>query len=519
MNLYSHKQRWKIALLIVALLTVGASLFISNNIVGKVGQRERERARQWADAIKKKIELVQLTNRTFTQLRDRELEKMTLWIEATKEVSKDTPLNQDFEKDFPRNIIDRNNDIPVILLDDEHNYSGSINLGFNEDSLSNKYPKLDRSAVVKMFEDSAVSLANQWQKKNKSFSIEVYPGFFMSYFYDDSKEIVRLEHERDSLINAFNEDLINNEGLVPVLLIDADTKEIIGTNIDEYEINQKNVDAVISDLSSQNEPIVVDYNNGASTILYFDDSPELKQLQYFPYIQFLVIGLFALIGYLIFSTFRKAEQNKVWAGMAKETAHQLGTPLSSLIGWIQLLEEQGTDKLITTEMQKDVDRLEKVTDRFSKIGSGALLEDSNLGATVDSIMEYLRPRISEKVELKKEIDPTVRAEHNGALIEWVVENICKNAIDAMEGVGILTIKLFAQNDNAIIDITDTGKGISSKQFKRIFEPGYSTKKRGWGLGLSLVKRIIHEYHGGSISVLESKVNVGTTFRISIPLKV
>lgn len=517
MNLYSHKQRWKIALLLVALLTIGASLFISNNIVGKVGQRERERARQWADAIKKKIELVQLTNRTFTQLRDRELEKMTLWIEATKEVSKDTPLNQDFEKDFPRKIIDKNTDIPVILLDDENNYSGSINLGFNEDSLSKQYPELDRAAVVNIFEDSAVSLASQWKKKNKSFSIEVYPGFFMSYFYDDSKEIVRLERERDSLINAFNKDLINNEGLVPVLLIDAGTKEIIGTNIDDYEINSKNLDEVIVELSAQNEPIIVDYNNGASTILYFDSSPELKQLQYFPYIQFIVIGLFALIGYLIFSTFRKAEQNKVWAGMAKETAHQLGTPLSSLIGWIQILEDQGTDKMITTEMQKDVDRLDKVTDRFSKIGSGALLEDSNIAATVENIIEYLRPRISEKVELIKDIDPSVRAKHNGALIEWVIENVCKNAVDAMEGEGKLTVKLASQNNKAIIDISDSGKGIPSNQFKRIFEPGYSTKKRGWGLGLSLVKRIIQEYHGGSIIVLESKINVGTTFRITIPV--
>jgi signal transduction histidine kinase len=517
MNLYSHKQRWKIALLLIALLTVGASLFISNNIVGKVGQRERERARQWAAAIKKKIALVQLTNRTFTQLRDRELEKMTLWIEATKEVSKDTPLNQDFEKDFPRKIIDRNTDIPVILLDDQHNYSGSINLGFNEDSLIKQYPELNRKEVVKMFEDSAVSLANKWQKKHKSFSIEVYPGFYMSYFYNDSKEIVRLEHERDSLINAFNNDLINNEGLVPVLLIDAETKEIIGTNIDEYEINPKNLDAVIAELSGQNQPIIVDYNNGASTILYFDDSPELKQLQYFPYIQFIVIGLFALIGYLIFSTFRKAEQNKVWAGMAKETAHQLGTPLSSLIGWIQLLQEQGTDKMITTEMQKDVDRLEKVTDRFSKIGSGALLEDSNLAATVENIMEYLRPRISEKVEVVKDIDVSIRAKHNGALIEWVIENVCKNAVDAMEGEGVLTVKLFSQNNKAIIDVVDTGKGIPSKELKRIFEPGYSTKKRGWGLGLSLVKRIIQEYHGGSIMVHESKVNVGTTLRISIPV--
>lgn len=516
MNLYSHKQKWKIALLIFALLTVGASLFVSNNIVSKVGERERERAKQWADAIKKKIELVRLTNRTFSQLRDKELEKMTLWIEATKEVSKDTPLNQDFEKDFPRKIINNNTDIPVILLDDQHQFSGSVNLDFNEDSLKKQYPNLDETAIIKLFEDSAVHLADTWQKKNSSFTIEVYPGFFMSYFYTDSKKIVRLEQERDSLISAFNDDLINNQGLVPVLLVDTQTLEIVGTNINEYTIDSTNVKQVIADLASQNEPIIIDFKNGTNNALYFDDSPELKRLQYFPYIQFLVIGLFALIGYLIFSTFRKAEQNKVWAGMAKETAHQLGTPLSSLIGWIQLLESQGTDPMITTEMQKDVDRLEKVTDRFSKIGSGALLNDMSVSSTVESIVEYLRPRISDKVEVTIETDEKAIAKHNAPLIEWVVENICKNAVDAMEGVGKLHIKVHRVAGWVYIDIKDSGKGIPSHQFKRIFEPGFSTKKRGWGLGLSLVKRIVKEYHKGTVTVLESHLNAGTTFRISIP---
>ncbi len=516
MNLYSHKQRWKIALLIFALLTVGASLFVSNNIVGKVGERERERAKQWADAIKKKIELVRLTNRTFSQLREKEAEKMELWIEATKEVSRSTPLHQDFKKDFPRQIIDRNKDIPVILLDDQHNYSGSINLDFNEDSLSREHPELSEDEVITLFEDSVIHLADAWEKEKSSFTIEVYPGFFMSYYYSDSKAIVKLERERDSLINAFNKDLINNEGLVPVLLVNTKTREIVGTNIHEYPIDSTNVEEVIAGLASQNDPIIIDFKNGITNTLYFDDSPELKQLQYFPYIQFIVIGLFALIGYLIFSTFRKAEQNKVWAGMAKETAHQLGTPLSSLIGWIQLLESQGTDPMITSEMQKDVDRLEKVTDRFSKIGSGAKLEDTNISQTVANIVEYLRPRISEKVAITFSAEKNISALHNSSLMEWVVENICKNAVDAMEGEGALDIRVHQNNAWVYIDIKDTGKGIPSHQLKTIFEPGFSTKTRGWGLGLSLVRRIVKEYHKGNVAVLESHINVGTTFRISLP---
>lgn len=516
MNLYSKKQRWKIALLIFALLLVGASLFVSNSIVSKVGDRERERARQWADAIKKKIELVRLTNRTFTQLRDREREKMTLWIDATKEVSKATPLDQIPNYDFPLKIINGNKDIPVILLDNQKRVSGNINLGFDTSTIRLENPNVSAKQLVSIFEDSLLILAEEWQEKNPSFTIEVYEGLFMTYCYNDSKGIARLENERDSLISAFNEDLINNDGLVPVLLVDSKTKEIIGTNIDDYTFTKSNVDEYISQLKKQNDPIVIDFKDGDSNTLYFDDSPELKQLQYFPYIQFLVIGLFAIIGYLIFSTFRKAEQNKVWAGMAKETAHQLGTPLSSLMAWVQLLESQGVDKMVTVEMQKDVDRLEKVTDRFSKIGSGAKLEDTDISATVSNVMSYLRPRISDKVDVTVSTNDGLSALHNAPLIEWVVENIAKNAVDAMEGKGNLDIVVHGTPEWVHIDIKDNGKGIPSNQLKTIFEPGYSTKKRGWGLGLSLVKRIVKEYHKGNVFVLESQQNVGTTFRISLP---
>ena len=459
MNLYSNKQKWKIVLLIFALLLVGASLFVSNNIVLKVGKQERERAKQWGDAIKKKIELVQLTNQTFSKLRDKELEKMTLWIDATKELSKDTPLNQDFEKDFPKSIVERNRDIPVILLDDEKNVSGSINLGFNEDSLQKQFPELKAEEIIAFFEDSLLHLTEIWGKRNTTFTVEVFPGFFMSYFYTDSKEIIKLEAERDSLIKAFNDDLINNENLVPVLLVDDKTKEIIGTNIDDYTITERNVEEHIEHLEAQNKPITIDFNNGTTNTLYFDNSAELKQLQYFPYIQFLVIGLFGMIGYLIFSTFRKAEQNQVWAGMAKETAHQLGTPLSSLIGWVQLLDSQGIDPNIITEMQKDVDRLEKVTDRFSKIGSGATLEDTDIGATVEIIISYLQPRISDKVEVTVATSENVEARHNASLMGWVVENICKNAVDAMEAEGHLDIRVHGNTDWVYIDIKDSGKGI------------------------------------------------------------
>jgi anti-sigma regulatory factor (Ser/Thr protein kinase) len=514
MNLYSNKQKWKIALLIVALLLVGASLFVSNKIVSKVGARERDRAHQWADAIKKKIELVQLTNNTFEQLRENEREKMELWVDATKEVSQASMLNVQRNYDFPLRIISNNTTIPVIVTDNFGGVSMYRNLDFDTSDLRVAYPDLEKKELMKMFDDSLLVLSKNWGVKNPPFTIEVYEGMYMTYNYNDSKEIVKLEAERDSLIQSFNDDLINNESLVPVLLQDSITKEVVGTNIKD---KGRNYEARLEAMKKANDPIVIDFKNGQKNMLYYDDSPELKQLQYFPYIQFGLIGLFALIGYIIFSTFRKAEQNQVWAGMAKETAHQLGTPLSSLMAWIQLLESQGVDSMTTSEMQKDVDRLEKVTDRFSKIGSGAKLEEGSISDTVRNVVEYLRPRISDKVDIELNVNEQIQAKHNASLIEWVVENICKNAVDAMEAEGKLTVSVNRDNEWVHIDIKDTGKGIPANQFKTIFQPGFSTKKRGWGLGLSLVKRIVKEYHKGKVYVLESQVNVGTTFRISLPL--
>lgn len=515
MNLYSNKQKWKVALLIFALLLVGVSLFISNSIVSKVALGEKAKAKQWAGTINKRIELVQLTNNTFTELREKEREKMQLWIDATKEVSTATNLDGSQNYDFPLRIIAQNKDIPVIVLDDERTASGSRNLGFDTTDLRKLYPEASKTELLKHFDDSLVVLADQWEQKNPPFRIEIYEGLFMTYAYTDSKELIRLQNERDSLIKAFNSDLINNKGLVPVLLVDAKTGDIIGTNIEKHTTTEKA--QFIADVKSQNAPITIDFNNGEKNLLYYGNSPELKQLQYFPYIQFGVIGLFALIGYLIFSTFRKAEQNQVWAGMAKETAHQLGTPLSSLMAWIQLLEAQGADEMATTEMQKDIVRLEKVTDRFSKIGSGAKLDSMDVSETVRNITTYLRPRISDKVEFTIDLpEEPILAKHNASLIEWVIENICKNAVDAMEAEGKLNVSIKGSPEWVHIDIKDTGKGIPSNQLKTIFSPGFSTKKRGWGLGLSLVRRIVKEYHKGKVFVLESQINVGSTFRISIP---
>lgn len=516
MNLYSNKQKWKIALLVIALLMVGASLFVSNRIVNEVAKREREKVTQWADAIKKRAELVRLTNDSFEELRNKELNEMQLWIDATKEISKKSPLNGNISYDFPFKIINQNKDIPVIVLDQDKNVSTFINLDFSKDDLKIHFPDKNDQEIDSLFNDSLVKLTGIWDKKNPSFTVEVYDDLFMSYFYSDSRNIIHLENERDSLINAFNNELIENADLVPVIITDSLHQTVIATNLPAEKTDSIHLAQTLKQLSIENKPIDIHFSENETSYVYYATSPELTQLRYFPYIQFLMIGLFVLIGYIIFSTFRKAEQNQVWAGMAKETAHQLGTPISSLMAWVQLLEAKEETQEIATEMNKDVERLTLVTDRFSKIGANTQLEDKNIVYTLNNCLEYLRKRFPEKVIISFQSEENeVIVPHNPPLIEWVVENICKNAVDAMEGEGKIDVRVIRQNDLIHIDISDNGKGMTPSQQRTVFEPGFTTKKRGWGLGTTLAKRIIHDYHKGKLRVLSSEIGVGTTFRITL----
>ena len=519
MNLYSNKQKWKIVLLVIALITVAVSLWVSNSTVQKVSDRERLRAKQWADAIKKKAELVEFTNRAFQQLRGYERRKIKLYLDATKEISK--PIEGDIFPDyrFPISIINENKDIPVILVDNQYQISGYTNIDFDTADLRVMYPDLPRRELIRKYEDSLLSLTKIWEKSHQPFRIVVVEGLTMTSFYTDTKRTIQLEKERDSLITAFNNELINDSKLIPVILMDKNKDSLISSNLPKDKTSPENLGKTLHSLELVNDPIEISFGGDEVNLLYFDNSDELKQLQFFPYIQFLIIGLFIFIGYLLFNTFRKAEQNQVWAGMAKETAHQMGTPLSSLMAWIQLLETQDVDQNIIAEMQKDIERLDTVSQRFSKIGSETQLTQSDIRSTVQGVMDYLRPRISQKVEMTAHFeDEAVMVSHNKSLMEWVMENIIRNAVDAMESKGKLDVTIKTVPERVYIEISDTGKGLLPKQFKSIFEPGYTTKKRGWGLGLSLVKRIVKEYHKGKVYVVHSEVGKGTTIRVSLPLK-
>jgi signal transduction histidine kinase len=268
-------------------------------------------------------------------------------------------------------------------------------------------------------------------------------------------------------------------------------------------------------MASQNNPIRVNLANTGVHYIFFEDSFLLKQLRYYPYVQLAVISVFLFIAYLLFSYARKSEQNQVWVGMAKETAHQLGTPLSSMIAWIELLKLKGLDNETVTEIEKDVQRLETITDRFSKIGSSAKLERLNIVKVVHQAVAYISSRTSQKIrfEVSPPMSKVIEIPLNLHLFEWVIENVCKNAVDAMEGTGLIGIDITEDTDHIHIDISDTGKGIPKSRFKTIFHPGFTSKSRGWGLGLTLSKRIIENYHNGKIFVKSSSLGKGTTFRI------
>jgi len=314
--------------------------------------------------------------------------------------------------------------------------------------------------------------------------------------------------------------IIEGNKTIPVLLCDEQDNVLHVNNIELPEHNEEEfLQKKLQQLKLKNPPIPMDLGNGTTQYLYYDDSVILKRLSLFPYVQLGVVFIFILISFLALSSTQKAEQNKVWVGLSKETAHQLGTPISSLIAWVEYLRTKDIDPALLSEIQKDVNRLEMVADRFSKIGSNPNPAPVDIVEAVYSALSYLRTRISSKVTIHTEGLPAepVWVKMDESLFSWVVENLVKNAVDAMGGQGDIAFSLERGKKTVKIDISDTGKGIHKSKFKTVFNPGYTTKSRGWGLGLSLVKRIIESYNKGKIFVKASEVGKGTTFRIELPI--
>ena len=325
--------------------------------------------------------------------------------------------------------------------------------------------------------------------------------------------------------------IIKNNNNIPVLLVDDNDNILMSRNFKMPEPVDSLTPDLLSDanraflakrlkaLKKTNNHIPIKIDGATTQHIYYEDSTLLTSMSYLPRIQIAVMIIFVIIVYLAVMSTKKAEQNKVWVGLSKETAHQLGTPISSLMAWVQMLEASGVDKEIVEDMDKDVNRLSMIADRFSKIGSKPEMKLEPVCESVRQGLDYMRARISTSVALSVNLpDDDRNVMLCRPLFAWVIENLCKNAVDAMQGKGSLNVTAGYDHRTAFIEVTDTGKGIARKNFKTVFSPGFTTKKRGWGLGLTLAKRIIEEYHGGRIFVKWSEIGAGTTFRIELPIK-
>jgi len=302
---------------------------------------------------------------------------------------------------------------------------------------------------------------------------------------------------------------------IPVVLVDNKGKILDYKNLDlPGKEDDTNFKKVTQNIIHKKKSIEIKINEKVSHYVYYDDSKLLKKLTYFPFIQLMVMFIFVLVTLYALNTSKRAEQDRVWVGLSKETAHQLGTPISSLMAWVELLKLKEVDEKLLTEISKDTQRLHTIAERFSKIGSKPEPTPQDIRPALENAVQYMRNRSSRKIAITTQIPPEdIRVYLNVPLFEWVIENLCKNAIDAMDATGKIDISVIPEGKYLIIDVADTGKGIAKSNFKTVFKPGFTTKKRGWGLGLSLVKRIIEENHNGKIFVKASEIGKGTTFRI------
>ena len=315
----------------------------------------------------------------------------------------------------------------------------------------------------------------------------------------------------------FVQSVITRNTTIPVILTGDSLTDILSyRNIDLKNTDSGQLRQMAKEFAAINDPIEIDLGNGEKQYICYGESKLLKNLSYYPIVYIVVFLLYALLLTVVLIVLKRAEQNRVWIGLTKETAHQLGTPISSLLAWTEILKSRYPEDDMLPEMEHDVQRLRTIAERFSQVGSKQELALSDLNAVTKKAFDYMRARISKKINMEFSATGNIQVMLNAPLFEWVMENLCKNAVDAMENDGTIRVQVRQNGNCAVIDISDTGKGLPMKNYKRIFYPGFTTKKRGWGLGLSLAKRIIEEYHHGKIYVKHSEIGKGTTFRIELP---
>ena len=499
----NRKGRWVV--MTVAILLALAALWTINNFAKQIRHSEQEKVRLWANAIGQKAELMTSTETFFNEVGIDERRKVKLYIDVLQSFNKrDLGSDAEFYLNYVSYVVDSSR-TPFMILDRDSLIT----------SCGNIHPTpLEDGALIgtKATDELLKEFSN-----NPPFHYEVW-GIPLTLLYKESQIYSDMHAVLDNLNQSFLSEVTQNSVFVPVIVVDSSRSDVIGSgNIDtrEFDTPQK-LERKLKDMADENDPIMLRLANHRLAYVYYESTPLLRMLRILPILYLFLAFLLLLISYYLFRTARSDEENRVWVGMAKETAHQLGTPISSLSGWADYLEGKTLEEPYLGEIRKDIDRLDTIARRFSKIGSVPELKEENLCEVVRHTISYMEKRSPRKILFITTLpDRPVMAPLNRYLFEWVIENICKNAIDAMSGSGTFTTLLTIEGNLIHIDLSDTGKGIAPSQQKMIFDSGFSTKERGWGLGLSLSKRIIEEYHKGKIILKYSIPGQGSVFRITL----
>lgn len=485
------KARWII--LALAILLAGFALFEINKLSNQIRKSEQEKVKLWANAISQKAELVNYSEQFFAHVALDEHRKMQMYTNILRSFDRmESNADADFSLDYVRYIVD-SSETAIIITDRDSIITAPSELAGQ---------RLE-GALLHEF------------SRNQPFHYRIW-GMPMTLYYKESRVYTELRNMLNGFNKSFLTEITQNSVFVPVLVVDSLQGEVLGWgNIAESEFSTpEKLSDKLCEMAEENEPIEFRLPNSARAYLFYESTPLLHSLRWVPLLYLFVAVVLVIVSYYLFRTARKMEQNRIWVGMAKETAHQLGTPISSLMAWTQYLEGKTFDSAYAAEVNKDLVRLETVAHRFSKIGSKPELKDEAVCATIQNVVNYLQTRTSRKVKYVLNFpDNDILVPINRYLFEWVIENICKNAVDAMDGKGTLTIIVSSDSRHVYIDLQDTGKGMPKSVQKKVFESGFTTKQRGWGLGLSLARRIINQYHRGRIFIKYTVEGQGTVFRI------
>lgn len=494
------KQHVKLILMTLAIALALFALWQVQHIAGQVRESEEAKIRLWANAIAQRNRMTKVTQQFFQQATLDEHRKMQLYTDILQSFNDpDQSVDLRFSLAYVNYIVDSAR-TPIIITT-------------AKDSIITVPQELAGQKLEgELMEEYS---------KNPPFQYRIW-GMPMTLYYKESQYYTQLRHVLMGFTRSFLAEITNNSVFVPVIIVDNSRTRILAIgNLDSSEVsNPAKLLPRLERMASVNDPIQITLPDNSHAYVYYEKSALLRSLNWVP-LFYVIIGLVLLVvTYYIFRTTRTMEQNRIWVGLAKETAHQLGTPLSSLSGWTQYLRGKEFSEEYAAEVEKDIQRLETITHRFSKIGSVPELKEENVADAVNAAIAYLRSRAPRKVQFAVSFpsDEQFVAPLNSYLFQWVIENLCKNAIDAMEGAGTITIVASQDARNIYIDVSDTGRGMSPSVQKRIFDSGFTTKSRGWGLGLPLARRIVNQYHRGRLFLKYSVPGQGTTFRIVLRKK-